>query len=804
MREPLKKTSETSKPVRIFWKLFFIFWAAITLLIILIYVGLFGKLPSIEELQNPAMMSSSEIYADDGTLMGKFYLKDRINVKYQDISQNVIKALISTEDERFYQHSGIDIKSLTRAIIFLGSEGGASTITQQTAKALLGQESRKSVMRIIEKLKEWIVAIRLERNFTKEEIITLYLNMVNYGDETYGIRNAAKTYFQKEPGQLTIEESAVLVGLLKGSTRYNPRRNPKASMARRNTVLDQMVRNNFLSKEEARKLKIGPINLKYLKLDENAGMAPYLREVLKEEIKNWCKENTNPKTGEPYDIYKDGLKIFTTINPRMQEYAEIAVYRHMQNLQKVFLSQQNIKDGSIWKSKEGQNVLNNTIKQTERWRSMQEDGIDEEEIKKTFMEPVDMKIFSWNEKREKDTIMSPLDSIRYHKQIMQIGLLSMDPMTGEVKAWVGGSNFKRFKFDHVNIKTKRQVGSTFKPILYTLGVMNGFRPESVLPAGPVNMGDKMITGKGGPMAICLAFSHNPGAVHLINTLGVQRTVDFAKQCGITNKIPPYPSISLGSADLSLFEMVQAYSMFPGRGFNVKPYFISRIEDKNGNVLAAFRGETKEIINENEAYIMTKMLQGVVDFGTGRALRGAYGISSEVAGKTGTTNDNADGWFIGFSPQLLSGVWVGCDDPFLRMLYTSGGSQMAMPAWAYYYQQVFNDKTLNIDPTAKFLAPASMQNEILFDYNQVNQSEESVPIEGGDEGPRDANEYIDIPISDGNEKVVTESKKYEDPLTQKDQTKNPPQPNKDQLEKDTSTKRKNGFIKRLFGKKSKDN
>ena len=804
MREPLKKTSETSKPVRIFWKLFFIFWAAITLLIILIYVGLFGKLPSIEELQNPAMMSSSEIYADDGTLMGKFYLKDRINVKYQDISQNVIKALISTEDERFYQHSGIDIKSLTRAIIFLGSEGGASTITQQTAKALLGQESRKSVMRIIEKLKEWIVAIRLERNFTKEEIVTLYLNMVNYGDETYGIRNAAKTYFQKEPGQLTLEESAVLVGLLKGSTRYNPRRNPKASMARRNTVLDQMVRNNFLSKEEARKLKIGPINLKYLKLDENAGMAPYLREVLKEEIKSWCKENTNPKTGEPYDIYKDGLKIFTTINPRMQEYAEIAVYRHMQNLQKVFLSQQNIKDGSIWKSKEGQNVLNNAIKQTERWKSMQEEGIDEEEIKKTFMEPVDMKIFSWNEKREKDTIMSPLDSIRYHKQIMQIGLLSMDPMTGEVKAWVGGSNFKRFKFDHVNIKTKRQVGSTFKPILYTLGVMNGFRPESVLPAGPVNMGDKMITGKGGPMAICLAFSHNPGAVHLINTLGVQRTVDFAKQCGITSKIPPYPSIALGSADLSLVEMVQAYSMFPGRGFNVKPYFISRIEDKNGNVLASFRGETKEIISENEAFIMTKMLQGVVDFGTGRALRGAYGVSSEVAGKTGTTNDNADGWFIGFSPQLLSGVWVGCDDPFLRMLFTSGGSQMAMPAWAYYYQQVFNDKTLNIDPTAKFLAPASMQNEILFDYNEVNQSEESIPIEGGDEGPRDANEYIEIPISDGNEKVVTESKKYEDPLTQKDQTKNPPQPNKDQLEKDTSTKRKNGFIKRLFGKKSKDN
>ena len=728
MREPSEINQETSKPVRVFWKVFFCSWGAVVLLILLIYAGLFGKLPSIQELQNPSMMSSSEIYADDGTLMGKFYQKDRINVKYQDISQNIIQALIATEDERFYQHSGIDIKSLMRAIIFLGSEGGASTITQQTAKALLGQESRKSVMRMIEKLKEWIVAIRLERNFTKEEIITLYLNMVNYGDETYGIRNAAKTYFQKEPGQLSVEESAVLVGLLKGSTRYNPRRNPKAAMARRNTVLEQMVRNNFLDKEKAKSLKIQPIELKYMKLDENSGMAPYLREVMREDIKNWCKENINPNTGEPYNIYKDGLKIYTTINPRMQEYAEIAVYRHMQNLQKVFNSQQNIKDGSVWKSKEGKVVLENSIRQTDRWKNMQEDGVGEEEIRKSFMEPVSMKIFAWNEKREKDTIMSPLDSIRYHKQIMQIGLLSVDPMTGEIKAWVGGSNFKRFKFDHANFKTKRQVGSTFKPILYTLGVKNGFKPETILPNGPIDMGGKMITGNGGPMALCLAFSQNPGAVYLINTLGVDKTISFAQECGIRTPIPPYPSIALGSADLSLFEMVQAYTMFPGRGFNVKPYFISRIEDRNGNVLANFRAETKEVISETEAYIMTTMLQGVVNFGTGRAMRGAYGISNEVAGKTGTTNDNADGWFIGFSPQLLSGVWVGCDDPFLKMLYTSGGSQMAMPAWAYYYQQVFNDKTLNIDPSARFVAPASMQNDILFDYQQINTSDEAIPSE----------------------------------------------------------------------------
>jgi penicillin-binding protein 1A len=803
MREPIKKTSEISKPVKIFWKIFLYSWGSIFLLIFLIYFGLFGKLPSIEELQNPSMMSSSEIYADDGSLMGKFYLKDRINVKYQDISQNIIRALISTEDERFYQHSGIDIKSLLRAVIFLGSEGGASTITQQTAKALLGQESRKSVMRMIEKLKEWIVAIRLERNFTKEEIITLYLNMVNYGDETYGIRNASKTYFQKEPGQLSVEESAVLVGLLKGSTRYNPRRNPKASMARRNTVLDQMVRNDFLTKEEAKRLKISPIELKYLKLDENSGMAPYLREVLRDDIRKWCKENINPNTDEPYDMYKDGLKIYTTINPRMQEYAEIAVYRHMQNLQKVFNSQQNIKDGSIWKSKEGKNVLENVMKQTERWKNSKEDGLDEDEIRKSFLEPQQMRVFTWNEKREKDTLMSPLDSIRYHKQIMQIGLLSMDPMTGEIKAWVGGSNFKRFKFDHVNIKTKRQVGSTFKPILYALGVKNGYKPETILPDGPIDMGGKMISGNGGPMAICLAFSQNPGAVHLINQLGVQKTIDFAKECGIQSKIPPYPSIALGSADLSLFEMLQAYSMFPGRGFNVKPYFISRIEDKNGNVLASFRAETKEVISETEAFVMTKMLQGVVDFGTGRALRGAYGVSSEVAGKTGTTNDNADGWFIGFSPQLLSGVWVGCDDPFLRMLYTSGGSQMAMPAWAYYYQQVFNDKTLNIDPTAKFLAPSSMQNDLFFDYNQM-KPDESMPLEGGDEGTGIPNDYVEIPISDGTEKIVTESKKYEDAENDREKKGVTPKTGKENTNptniKDTTEKKKRGILNRIFRKK----
>jgi penicillin-binding protein 1A len=748
--------------IKTFWKIFFWGWGIFILFIITLNLGLFGKLPSLEELENPSMLSSSEILATDGTLMGKYYTKDRTNVKYKDISINVIHALVATEDERFYEHSGIDIRSLARAIVYMGREGGASTITQQLAKNLLNQGSTNSFMRLTEKFKEWVVAIKLEKNFTKEEIAALYLNMVSFGDEIYGIRNAAKTYFQKEPDRLSVEEAAVLVGLLKGNTIYNPRRNYKAAFDRRNIVINQMVRNGFLTQEEAAVDKRKPIELKYKKLDENAGVAPYFRDILKDDIKNWCKNNINPKTGNPYDIFKDGLRIYTTINPRMQEYAEIAVYRHMQNLQNVFNNQSNIKNGSVWASKEGVRVLENAIKRSERWRSMKEDGIDEDEIKKSFNEKLSMKVFAWNTKREKDTIMSPKDSIKYHKQLLQTGILVVDPFTGEVKAWVGGIDFKTFKYDHVNIRTKRQVGSTFKPFLYTLAVTNGYKPETILPSGPINMGNKVIDGTGGPMAICLAYSKNPGAVYLINELGVKRTVEFAKQCGITSNIPEVPSIALGSADISLIEMIQGYTMFPGRGFNVEPHYISRIEDKNGNVLANFSSKSKEIISEADAYIMTKMMQGVIDFGTGRALRTAFGFTNDAAGKTGTTNDNTDGWFIGFTPQLLAGVWVGADDPFLRLMYTTGGAQMAMPAWGYFFQQVFQDKTLGIDPLAKFQVPENLKNEEIFDYQELSGGEKPPPAEGENTATGTSADFIDIPISSGNEKVSTESKIFQKP------------------------------------------
>ncbi|MFN9493885.1 MAG: penicillin-binding transpeptidase domain-containing protein [Sphingobacteriales bacterium] len=564
-----------------------------------------------------------------------------------------------------------------------------------------------------------------------------------------------------------------------------------------------MVTNGYLNETDASVLKAKPIQLNYKKLDENAGIAPYFRDVLREEVKKWCKENKNPKTGNPYDIYKDGLKIYTTINPRMQEYAEVAVFRHMQKLQAVFNQQSNIKSGSVWKGKDGERVLENAMKQSDRWKNMKEDEIPEKDIRASFNVKVPMKVFAWNQRREKDTVMSPLDSIKYHKQMLQTGFLVVDPYNGEVKAWVGGIDFKTFKFDHVNIETKRQVGSTFKPLLYTLGVTNGYTPETPFPSGPINMGNKVITGSGGPMAICLAYSKNPGAVFLINQLGVQRTVDFAKQCGIESNIPKVPSIALGSADISLTEMVRAYTMFPGRGFNVKPYFISRIEDRNGNVLATFTTKGEEVISEADAYVMTKMMQGVVNFGTGRAIRGAYGISAEMAGKTGTTNDNADGWFIGFTPQILAGVWVGADDPFLRLLNTTGGAQMAMPAYAYFFQELYKDKTLNIDPNAKFVVPESIRNEAIYDYQALTGGEAPPPAEGENVGSGSSDAFIDVPISDGSEKVNTESKKVEE---EGDGKKKEEKKKDEDLKADKkptpadTTKKKKKFLEGLFKKK----
>lgn len=746
----MKKTKQKGKAARFVWWIFFGGLGLAVLIILCANFGLFGRMPSIEELQNPSASLASQVYAADGTLMGKYYLEDRVNVDYKDISKDVVNALVATEDERFYDHSGIDARALGRAVFSLGGEGGASTITMQTAKNLFTNRSTNPLVRVIQKIKEGIIAIKLERNFTKAEIITLYLNTVPFGDNVYGIRNASKTFFSKEPDRLNVGEGAVLIGMLKASTAYNPRKYPARARERRNIVLDQMVRNNYLSAARADDIKSKPITLDYEKLDETAGLAPYFRAVLGEEMKKWCKAHKK-SNGDSYDLYRDGLKIYTTINPRMQLDAEEAVAQHIAAMQKLLSSQSDIKSGSVWKGHE--NVLQAAMQASDRWKNMKKEGIEDADIKKSFSVKTPMTVFAWNKDRKKDTVMTPMDSIRYHRQMLQAGFLAMDPLNGEVKAWVGGIDFKNFKYDHVNVNTKRQVGSTIKPLLYSLAIEDaGFTPntpvvdvqQSFTGYGLVPATSTTCTGRTMPMAQALAWSRNCATAYIMKQLGngnegAKRFVEFLHNCSVSTKIEPYPSIALGSEEISLYEMVQAYSMFPGRGFNVKPMYITRIEDKNGNVLQANQPQRKEVINEVTAYYIISMMEGVLKFGTGRRIW-SYGVTGDIAGKTGTTNDNSDAWFMGYTPQLLCGTWTGCDDRFIRFSSTNvgQGSSVALPIWGLFYKKASGDKSLALDTKSVFTKPEMMKNDIIYDW--VNDMPQQLGAEGEDEGNGSAEDY----------------------------------------------------------------
>jgi penicillin-binding protein 1A len=801
----------SSKLIRIFWKVFFYGLGGFILFLVLINLGVFGSLPSLKELENPSITLATEVFAEDGTPMGKYYKEkgNRSNVEFKDISPNVVNALVATEDERFYEHSGIDGFSVMRAVVKLGRDGGGSTITQQLAKNLLDQGSKNFVRRFIEKLKEWIIAIKLERNFTKQELLALYLNEVPFGDNVYGIRNASRTFFQKEPDRLSVDEAAVLIGMLKGNTLYNPRKNPKMAIERRNTVINQMVKNKYLNDAEAAKLKSKPIDLSnYKKVDENNGLSPYFRDVLRLDLQRWCKAHKNPSTGEPYNLYSDGLKVYTTINPRMQIYADEAVAKQLPILQRNLSAQYDIRKGLIWK--DHMNVLEAAMRNSDRWHNLEDDGLTDAEIRKTFNQPVAMKVFAWNSKREKDTVMSPLDSIKYHQAMLQTAFMVMDPVTGAVKAWVGGIDFKTYKFDHVNINTKRQVGSSIKPFLYSLGIEDfNFTPETecqtsqqyfpgfgYVPARP----DKH---EGGTMTMAsgLAWSINGVAAYIMKTVGPKRFAEYVKQIGIPTKIEPYPSMALGTCDLSLFEMLWGYTIFPSQGFSTKPFYISRIEDKNGNVLDRFDTERKEVISQSTAYTMARMMQGPVDFGTAAGLRTRLGIS-EMGGKTGTTNDNADAWFMGYTPQLMAGSWIGCDDRFIHLEGGLGyGAQAARPIWEYFFQKVLADRSLGIDRQAKFIQPENVRKEMMYDYMQI---EKTAPpgAEGGIQGNGKPNQYIDtspptVPIdsklSPEEQNILKEanrtSKEGSVRITVTDADKKQQEPPK-----------KKGFFKRLFGKK----
>jgi len=743
------------KAIKILWRTFFVALGLFVLVILFADWGLFGKMPSIEELQNPTASLASQVYADDGTIMGKYYLQDRLNVNYKDISPYIIQALVATEDKRFYEHSGIDAHRLLTAILALGTHGGASTITMQSAKNLFTDnwDTKNFLLRSLQKVKEAIIAVKLERNFTKDEIITVYLNTVAFSDNVYGIRNASKTFFQKEPDRVNMQEAAMLIGMVNAPTLYNPRRNPKQALDRRNTVINQMQNSGYITPTVADSLKRIPNDVsKYRKLDETAGLAPYFRMVLGEEMKKWCREHKK-SDGTSYDLYKDGLKIYTTLNPRMQLYAEEAVAKHMAYMQKILNQQTNIKTGTVWK-KYG-NVLEAAMKQSERWRAGKKDGVSDEDLRKSFFVKTKMKIFAWNTARSTDTTMTPYDSIKYCRQMLQAGFMAMDPLSGEVKAWVGGIDFKTFKYDHVNINTKRQVGSTIKPLLYSLAIEKaGFTPNSMVVDeqqnftgyGNVPATSTTCTGNTIPMSEALALSRNCATAFVMKQLGdgnksAKKFIEFLKDCSVTTPIQPYPSICIGSSEISLIEMMQAYSMFPGRGFNVKPMYITRIEDKNGNTLQTVVPQRREVISDVTAYSIINMMEGVMQFGTGRRIW-SYDVDGEIAGKTGTTNDNSDAWFMGYTPQLLCGAWTGCDDRFIRFNSTDigQGSSLALPIWAYFYAKASKDKNLALDTKSTFVKPDVMNND--FNQDWINSVPDNLGAEGHDIGNGNADDYGD--------------------------------------------------------------
>ncbi|MEY4278312.1 MAG: hypothetical protein RL377_316, partial [Bacteroidota bacterium] len=728
---------ETKKPknwVRLFWKYYFISMGVFLLFLMMLNWGWIGDMPDLNDIENPTASLASQVYAQDGTPMGKYYLEDRISVKYRDISPYLLQALVATEDKRFYDHYGIDGEGLLRAVAFLGSQGGASTITMQTAKNLFTDNwsTKNKLLRLIQKIKESIIAIKLERNFTKQEIITLYLNTVPFSENLFGVSNASRSFFQKEPDRLTIEEAALLIGMINAPTKYNPNRNPKLALERRNLVLNRMASQNFITTDQATQLKQLPVATNFKKLDENNGLGPYFRMNLGEFMKKWCKEHKK-SNGDSYNLYRDGLKIYTTINPRMQLYAEEAVARHMAYLQKEFNNQPKIKSGSIWK--EFSNQLELAVKQTDRWKNLKKEDLSDEEIRKTFDQVVPMRIFAWNKNRFIDTAMSPLDSLKYHKQILQTGFLAVDPFTGEVKAWVGGVDFKTFKYDHVNINTRRQVGSTMKPLLYSLAIEKaGFTPNTIVQDqqqmfdgyGMVPNTPKSCTGMAIPMAQALAESRNCASAYIMKQINgkgneaAKELVEYLKKCNVQADIQPYPSIALGSCEISLFEMVQAYTMFPGSGYNAQPFFINRIEDKNGNVLESFSPQRRKIIDEVSAYSVVSMMQGVISKGTGRSLY-SYGVNAQsIAGKTGTTNDNSDLWFMGYTPQILAGAWVGCDDRYIRFTdnYFGQGAHASLPIWGYFMEKVTNDPACNLDQYASFERPARLGAD--FNVNFVSK------------------------------------------------------------------------------------
>ena len=733
-------------------------------LLLVVGTGLFAEIPSFEELENPESKEATLLLADGGEVLSTYHIENRSYVDYDELSPYLVEAAVATEDVRFYKHSGIDFRSLARVgvkTLLLGqsSQGGGSTITQQLAKTLYPREElgRRipvvwQVKMVITKMKEWITAVKLERNYTKEEIMDMYMNAVFFGSNAYGIKSASQTFFGKEPSDLTVEEAATLVGMVNKPTRYNPALNPESSLKRRNFVLSQMEKAGYLTAAERDSISLIPIELSYQVLDHNSGIAPYFRDMLRrvmnakepkrssystyedyvadsllwadDGLYGWLNKNFKPD-GSRYDLDRDGLRIHTTINYKMQQYAEEAVAEHLGlDLQKAFFRDLSKKRNAPFSNDIDAKTRDRVMKQARRWsdryRNMKASGASEQEILKSFGEPVKMRVFSWNAKGHIDTVMTPDDSIRYYKSILRAAFIAMEPNTGEIKAYVGGPNYRYFKYDNAR-QGKRQVGSTIKPFLYTLAMQEGMSPCDKVVNVPQTfiIGDTTWTpkstdrdewiGRTVTLKWGLTKSSNNISAYLMKRFGPEAIVEMCHKMGVQSFLDPVPSLCAGPADLSLYEMVGAYNTYPSRGVHVDPIFVTRIEDNMGNVLSEFNARKREAISEQTAYLMVNLMQGVVNDGTATRLRWKYGIKGELAGKTGTTNDQADGWFIGYTPKLTGGVWVGAEDRQVHFesLALGGGSNMALPVWGIFMNKVLKDGTLGISEQDKFIAPVGM-------------------------------------------------------------------------------------------------
>ena len=760
MKKKATTNTQFSKYIKWFWVTILGGTLALILLFLLASWEVFGALPSFEELENPEHNLATEVISIDGITLGKYFKENRTPVKFKDLPDNLINALVATEDERFYEHSGIDFKASIRAVVKLGKDGGGSTITQQLAKLLFhGEGSRNLPERILQKVKEYVIAIELERYYTKHEILTMYLNKYDFLNLAVGIRSASRIYFGKEPIDLTVSESAMLVGMLKNASYFNPLRREQLVKDRRNTVLEQMLKNKFITEAQKDSLQQKGLGLNVNMERHSDGSATYFREYLRGFMKKWIKNHPKPD-GTKYNLHRDGLKIYVTIDSRMQKYAEEAMKEHMSNLQRIFFKEQKRNKKAPFydiDSKQIAITMQQAMKRSNRWKRMKKNGASEKEIKASFKEKTAMKVFSW--KGEIDTILSPFDSIKYYKHFLRSGLLSIEPQTGHIKAWVGGIDYKYFQFDAVK-QQKRQVGSTFKPFVYATAINQlNLSPCDKFPNTlytipkekygmpedwtPVNAGGKY----GGELTLkqALAGSVNVITAKLIDMVRPENVVSLAKRAGIESEIPAVPAIALGSVDLSLYEMVGAYTTFANKGLRVEPMMLLKIEDKNGTVLEQFIPNSKEVLSEESAYVVLNLLEGVTDAGSGIRLRTQWGsypdnvatgypykFTNPIAGKTGTTQNQSDGWFMGIVPNLATGVWVGAEDRathFAGITYGQGAS-MALPIWALYYKKLYADSTLNVSQE-EFEKPENLTiqldcNDGKTEDGELNKSLEEVP------------------------------------------------------------------------------